>query len=298
MLNQLFKEKTIPFLTISAIAATGLSLPILSPAARSSPIVPEKEITSVKQNKAGSGVGEFKLVYSPNTQHRALQKLFQTSGIFAKTVEDLNNQNLNLPVDIPIIFEDCGMANAYYSPAERSVTMCYEMFDSIAAGLAELYPAEEVLINATFTQVFVLYHEVGHALTDILQLAVTGREEDAVDDFASILLLRNNNSTDDDIVLNASLYFSSRPDGPYWGEHSFGQQRFYNVICLLYGRNPEQYGDIPEKVGLSDRAPRCPSEYQQKLSSWERLLAPHSIHDASSPSEVPGASDEKPQPLF
>lgn len=253
-----------------------------------------------KQNKVDSSVGKFKLFYKPSNEHLILQQLFEKSGIFAKTVNDLNNQNLNLPVDIPITFQECGVANAFYSPSDRAVTMCYELFDTIAAGLRDTYTSEEdVLINAAYTLIFVLYHEVGHALTDILELAVTGKEEDAVDDFASILLLKNDDASDDDIVLNASLYFSSRPDGPYWGEHSFGQQRFYNLVCLLYGKDPDLYADIPEKAGLNDRTQRCASEYQQKLSSWERLLAPHSIYDVSSPTEVPGADPtSEPEPLF
>lgn len=237
------------------------------------------------ENKQASNVGKFKLVYDSNTssRHKPLEQFFQQSGLFSKVVNNLNNQNLNLPVDVPIIFTDCGGANAFYIPSKKTIEMCYELFEDIAKTLSPKYSSErEIAINSILAGIFVLYHEVGHGLADIFQLAITGREEDAVDEFASILLLRSNNAEADEIVENASIYFNSTKS-TYQGVHSFGPQRFYNIICLLYGKNPQQHADLPEKVGLGERTDRCPGEYKQKLSSWQRLLAPHSLHDTDNP---------------
>jgi Putative metallopeptidase len=251
--------------------------------AQSFPIDNNKNKPAQLQNKQTSNVGKFKLVYDSNTKYKSLEKVFQESGLFNKVVNDLNNQNLNLPVDVPIIFGDCGEPNAFYSPPKKEIKMCYELFTEIVKTLSPVYSSEEdVVTNSIFTGIFVLYHEVGHGLSDILQLAITGREEDAVDEFASILLLRNNNSEADKIVLNASIFFNSTSSSSQ-GVHSFGEQRFYNIVCLLYGRDPQKYANIPEKVNLGDRTSRCPDEYKQKLSSWQRLLAPHSINDTGNP---------------
>ncbi len=250
---------------------------------QSFPIDNNKNKLAQLQNKQISNVGKFQLVYDSNTKYKSLEKTFQESGLFSEVVNDLNNQNLNLPVDIPIIFGDCGESNAFYIPSKKSIIMCYELFGDIEKTLSSKYSSEQELrINSILAGIFVLYHEVGHALTDILQLAITGKEEDAVDEFASILLLRNNNSQADEIVDNASIFFRST-NSTYQGVHSFGPQRFYNIICLLYGRDPQKYADIPEKVGLGDRKSRCPGEYKQKLSSWQRLLAPHSVNDTGNP---------------
>src|SRR5688500_14135049 len=37
--------------------------------------------------------------------------------------------------------------------------------------------------------VFILYHELGHALIDLLNLPVLGREEDAADNLASVMMI-------------------------------------------------------------------------------------------------------------
>lgn len=251
--------------------------------AQSFPLDHNKYKLSQPQNKQASNVGKFKLIYDSNTRYKNLEQIFQESGLFSDVVNDLNNQKLNLPVDVPIIFSDCGQANAFYSPQKKIIVMCYELFEEIEKTLSPKYSSlSEVRVNSILTGIFVLYHELGHGLTDIFQLAITGREEDAVDEFASILLLRNNNPRADEIVENASIFFSST-QSTYQGVHSFGQQRFYNIICLLYGSNPQQHADIPQKVNLGSRANLCPNEYKQKLSSWQRLLAPHSIYDTGNP---------------
>lgn len=268
---------------ISSIVISLLCIFYLPNKSQSFPIKNNENKVAQLTNKQISNVGKFKLVYDSNTKYKSLEKVFQESGLFDKVVNDLNNQNLNLPVDLPIIFGDCGEANAYYDPSQKRIIMCYELFGVIENTLSTQYSSpQELRINSILTGIFVLYHELGHGLTDILQLAITGKEEDAVDEFASILLLRNNNPKADKIVLNASIFFNST-DSTYQGVHSFGPQRFYNIVCLLYGRDPQKYADIPEIVGLGNRTNRCPGEYKQKLSSWQRLLAPHSIYDTANP---------------
>ncbi len=244
------------------------------------------------QQVSMSNIGKFKLIYDSNTKYQDLQYIFQKTGLFSLVVKDLNQLNLNLPVDIPIIFRDCGQANAWFNPSNHNIVMCYELFGDIFNSLSSVYSTDEELItNSITTLTFILYHEVGHALTDTLDLAVTGKEEDAVDDFAAILLLQENNDQLDAIVYNASLYFKSHSDSTYWDEHSFGKQRFVNIVCLLYGRDPQKYAAIPHKFNLGTRIKRCPGEYQQKLSSWQRLLAPHSIYDLPT-NRKPGSRDE------
>ncbi|ELS01233.1 hypothetical protein Xen7305DRAFT_00009360 [Xenococcus sp. PCC 7305] len=271
-------------LNIAAIPATSQSLQSLSLNDRNHDT---GEIYN--QQLASANVGKFQLIYEPNTQHNSTKQLLQNSGLFERVVNNLNSQNLNLPVDIPVVFSDCGRANAFYIPLKKEIVMCYELFPRVAQTLTETYSTqEEVELNSMLVLVFVLYHEAGHALTDVLQLAVTGKEEDAVDDFASILLLNENDSIADRIILNSSIFFFANSADIYWDEHSFGKQRFYNMICLLYGKSPDKYASL--KSDLEGRADRCHNEYQQKLSSWQRLLAPHSLNDSPS-SQTSGSHD-------
>jgi hypothetical protein len=35
--------------------------------------------------------------------------------------------------------------------------------------------------------------------------------------------------------------------GQFWDEHSFDEQRFFNIACLIYGSNPQRFGQIVER---------------------------------------------------
>jgi hypothetical protein len=53
-------------------------------------------------------------------------------------------------------------------------------------------------------------------------------------------------------------------------------QRFYNVLCLVYGQDPDAHQDwVDDGVLPSERADRCPEEYAQVSNGWDRLLEPY-----------------------
>lgn len=61
----------------------------------------------------------------------------------------------------------------------------------------------DLILNLTE---FVLYHEVGHALIDMLDIPVLGKEEDAVDGFAAVLATTMDL---DDVALAAADIFGA-----------------------------------------------------------------------------------------
>jgi hypothetical protein len=134
--------------------------------------------------------------------------------------------------------------------------------------------------------VFILYHELGHALIDLLSLPVLGREEDAADNLASIMMIpeQPDPMMDELVVAAADGWYLSNlwqqrngnAEIAWWGEHSLDMQRFYSVVCLMYGSDPEGFADLASSVSLpAERRTACPSEYAQARTSWGRLLAPH-----------------------
>ena len=79
----------------------------------------------------------------------------------------------------------------------------------------------------------------------------------------------------------ASNWFLARSTGEYnldayADEHALGEQRYFNLQCLLYGSDPARYlsivtdGDLPET-----RAKGCPEEARRISRSWLRLLLPY-----------------------
>lgn len=199
------------------------------------------------------------------------EKLFE---IYAKAL----NEGFKFPRDLPVVHTSCGEPNAFYDPRSVQVLMCYELLDLIST-LAEMNAADEEeygeRVVATWT--FVFFHELGHALIDQYQLPTTGREEDAVDGFSTVLMIEADLA---DYALLAALYWAETDSGMYTelsyaDEHSLNSQRFYNILCLVYGSNPNAYSDlVTEGVLPESRAARCPSEYAKTLKSWETLLEP------------------------
>jgi hypothetical protein len=139
---------------------------------------------------------------------------------------------------------------------------------------------------------FILFHELGHAMISEFQLPVLGREEDAVDNFASMLLTPDNEDPEMDasILVNAMAgWFASAEmiapeDIPWWDEHGPDQQRAYQIGCVLYGSKAGAYDELAEAIGLpEERRERCPAEYQAVSTGWSQLLAPHLLADGEAP---------------
>jgi hypothetical protein len=203
-------------------------------------------------------------------------------------VADLLSANMRFEGTIPIIFSECGQVNAFWYPAQNQLVMCYEIVDYIDRLTAQQYPTDSTARLQAFAGAltFILYHELGHALVDILDLPVTGREEDVADQLASYFF-----SMAPGNVVYAADYFRESGRGsrtPFYDAHSLGEQRFYNLVCWYYGSDPEAHkwvvsqGHLPE-----DRAKYCPQEHRTMQRAWARLLQPHWVSATTGP-DAPG----------
>lgn len=270
---------------ILLVNATEINSRPLSPELPNSPLSP----------LARRQVGIFQLIYNPTPSYPELEKALRKSRLFESIVNDLNQSRLVLPVNLSIILDECKEVNAFYQPANKSITVCYEFilgakrdFEKVAK-----YGEQEATKSALYATIFAFYHELGHALIDILQLPTVGEEEGAVDEFAAIILLNGNDSGDaedvrTEVVLNGAIWFGSQPQGPFWDEHPPGDKRFFNLVCLIYGSNPQVYQPVMKSIfevlvnnnnenleQLQRRGELCQKEYPKKFDSWRKLLIPH-----------------------
>jgi len=159
--------------------------------------------------------------------------------------------------------------------------MCYDLTQYFInlyrkAGLSDREAGEKAL----FATVFTFFHESGHMLANELELPITGREEDAADQFSTLVLATRAGEAGEKAAEAAALWFGIA-DTPatrtrFMDEHSLDQQRFYSIMCLLYGDNPRKYERSVTKLGFPEaRKAKCQREYQQVSRSWKALLAPH-----------------------
>lgn len=198
---------------------------------------------------------------------------------------------LMLPRPITFVTAECGEPNAFYSPERSEVVMCYETMQVLRdrgealageSGLGGDYAPRYMNANLRF----ILLHETGHALIDLLEIPITGREEDAVDQLATTLMQRfaGENESSREVTENlrmASNWFLMRSTGAYnldayADEHALGEQRYFNLQCLIYGSNPARYlGIVTDGDLTAARAKSCPAEARRVSKAWLRLLLPH-----------------------
>jgi hypothetical protein len=228
----------------------------------------------------GKSSGSFGIFYSA-PENKSLLSVYQDikqTNLFDGIVRQLND-NFVIPTDIWIIFSQCGSPTAFYDPSQKKIEICYEFINN----MENLYAATNTT-NASSAAInnaeFVLYHEIGHALIDTLNIPVTGREEDASDQLATLLILGNGQENNAPIDVTAYSFavqgaFYNPSDMKFWDVHSLDSQRFFNILCWSYGENPAKYQTIVSQLLPQERADRCGSEYAKMFDSWARLLKPY-----------------------
>mgnify|MGYP002637539507 CR=1 FL=1 len=221
--------------------------------------------------------GDFVLGWGSSEGYEA----YEEWSIDAMTYEEeYLNQLFRLPRDVPITHQTCGYENAYWDGS--GIVLCYEMLELIA-GLFwnsgwDLTDEDFDLLTYD-SWVFILYHELGHALIDVYDLPVPGREEDAVDAFSVVVLVE---SGVPDTVVSAALFWLLLDDSSggslnFADEHSMNMQRFYNLLCWVYGSDPVTYDYLVDSFPeLEPRIEggRCEMEYADQYDAWSELLAP------------------------
>ncbi len=199
-------------------------------------------------------------------------------------------KRIKLPFEMQVVFKECGGPDSFYDEDTHKITICNELIDGyyvlFSRTLRERAAREEATKGVT---VAMFLHEVAHALIDGWKLPVTGRDEDAADQFSTLLLI--NGLPDGDVMaldgarsFKLLANFEKGQEKDYSDPHSLDEQRFFNTICLVYGHRPERYeylvrdGTLPAR-----RAFDCELEYARVNKAWETLLAPHLLFpDAAS----------------
>jgi hypothetical protein len=221
-------------------------------------------------------------------------------GRMLEALATATTQNIRVPEHLSLVMAECGQPNAFYQRDKKAIILCYEFFDDIVSGLLRDFGKR--VPRATLTNMaggllaFVYLHELGHALVNLLNLPVLGREEDAADQIATYLLLQSTNFqqlTDGFVAVHwfnrKKTFFYTRRH--YADEHSLGPQRQFNIACWAYGSNPQQFLALAQYAKLPrERAVRCGNEYQQLHNAVGQLLSGHLLTAAAA------ARSSKPSP--
>jgi hypothetical protein len=231
-------------------------------------------------------------IYEELKRLRALEKLQEFLSPF------------RLPRTLTIMLAGCdGEADAFYGDDE--ITICYEYVDQLWKNMpAQAAPGRVAPIDTVFGPLLdTSLHEFAHALFDMLNLPVLGREEDAADQVAAYIYLQLGPAESRRLITGtvyAYAYEAMKGELPssveevaeamkaerprsleeFAGEHGTPAQRAYNVMCMAYGSDKELFGDLVSKGYLpSERAEFCHEEYEQVQDAFQALVGPHIDQD-------------------
>ena len=238
-----------------------------------------------------SNSGRFVLSYVPATGYgneEVVGEIFEQSGLVDVIVAGLN-EAFALPTDVSIVLTpytaDVAIDGPYWSEYEGRIVFPYSFFLLMLEVLQAANPTmseEDLLTIAIESTVFIIYHETAHALIDVLDLPVLGLEESAADGLAAAILTLQPDTGE--FVYAAALLFGSfatvygaggHTASEYADNHMLDEQRFYNLMCFLYGSDPVTYSSLVPAYLPESRAITCQSEAELNLNSWLTLLEPY-----------------------
>lgn len=172
---------------------------------------------------------------------------------------------------VTLEMRECGEPGSYYDAARPAVGLCYELFDVLADRLMTDEAGEDG--DAAFEGAFsyVLTHQVGHALIDLLQLPVGPDVEAAADRFVAVMLAYSPENAAD-VLAGVFALHEMRVEWEDAG--ALSDARGEQLVCLLYGGDPETHAWLEDDDVLDENeAAACVAEFERVEAELEAMLA-------------------------
>ena len=190
---------------------------------------------------------------------------------------------LRLPKKLVIQFDECGASTRPYR-AGGPVTVCYDLVDRIERVAANVAPETRNLVLAG-TTIQAIFHETAPAVYDLLHVPIWGRLDDAEDRLAGFLMVEFGSDLATELIIGTATFF--KESGKTWTGSDFADaqspeaQRFYNYLCMAYGREPKTFASLRDSRNIGDlalpedRARQCAREFEQVRKSFNLRIMPY-----------------------
>ena len=218
-----------------------------------------------------------------NPAHQPIHDRMKEGRALEQLQELLSPLRLAYPLTLRVKGCD-GTIDAWYD--KEVITVCYEML----AEILKSAPREDLAIGISRSDTVLgpilamFLHETGHAVFNMLEIPVLGREEDAADQFAAFIMLRLGKDEARKMILGSAYHHVIQMPGAqvtvarqiFSDEHSTPAQRAFNILCIAYGSDQKLFADVVEKDFLPKRrAESCPTEYDDLTFAMTKLIGPH-----------------------
>lgn len=203
----------------------------------------------------------------------SLQTALRASGRLEEVADRVEKVG-GLTTDVTVRVRSCKDGTQYF---DRRIDFCVQDFAEVRR---EMKDAGEPDLMATVLDdaAATLLHELAHALIDVRNLPVTGREEDVADQF--VVWQAVDGLDDPDLVLAQAFEYGLSQDlyeQVADDEHTSDGQREANLLCWLYGSDPQGWEHLVDDDPLTDdRAQLCAEEWDLLVHGWTTILRPPS----------------------
>jgi Putative metallopeptidase len=234
---------------------------------------------SVKTNQVRYEYGD-----PANDMQKNLRDRLQSMHVLERLSEFLSP--LQLPRTLTLRIQGCdGKVNAYYWNDE--VMVCYEYFNFLLKVAPNMMTPEGITRHDALAGMTadVFLHETGHAVFDMLDIPFLGREEDAADEFSAYILLQMSKDCARRLILGVAYLGSAQAQqelarpfmlSQFADVHELPGQRYFNVLCMAYGEDPNLFADAVDYWHLpQSRAKNCRYEYLRFQYAFRALIDPY-----------------------
>ena len=234
------------------------------------------------------GITGINIEYLPPQQsvHMPIYDRLKRRGVLEQYKEFMSPLRLTRLLTVGL--QECGFINAIYRAAR--ITYCYELVADMQRQIAESnvlpgFRREDAIVGGF---VSTMLHETGHALFDLFDIPLFGREEDAADAIGAYVSLQFGPTTARRILTGTAFVWraseitrqnrGNRRFEDYSDEHGTDAQRFYNTVCIALGGDAVEgtstFADFTQLLPEGRRR-RCPVEYLQVKKAFARHVLPH-----------------------
>ncbi len=226
---------------------------------------------------------QYEYVPPKNPAQQVIHDQMKQGRALEHLQELLSPLRLSYPLTLKV--EGCdGVMNAWYN--DEVITVCYELLADVLKNAApQDLPIGISRADTVIGPILAVFlHETGHAVFNMLQIPVLGREEDAADQFAAYVMLRLSKDEARRMILGSAYHHKIQmpgtkvtvPTQSFSDEHSLPAQRAFSILCIAYGADKKLFADVVEKDFLpKSRAEGCEREYEDLAFAMTKLIGPH-----------------------
>lgn len=230
-----------------------------------------------------AGQGRWIAAYGP-TDDPALSRIrtaLRTNDKLGNITGPLND-GFRMPRDVTLEVAECGQPAAFYDPTRPAVQLCYELLAEMIKELVDFETRDDSLFDGAIW--YVLMHQIGHAMIDVLELPTAVPAEEAADQFVAVQMAALGGDALGRIIPGVRALHEMGID---WKDPGSGRAvpsaaQMRDLECLAHASTPAADAARMNELIVAD--PRaCNELYEAVLDRWLPLLLPHLRDDAEAP---------------